>query len=40
MDKYKDILSSFKVQKELNPKIWVESDNEFKLKPLIREKLL
>ena len=40
MYKYKDILSSFKVQKELNPKIWVESDNEFKLKPLIREKLL
>ena len=35
------ILQSFKVQDELNPTIWdKESDNEYMLKPEIREKLL
>lgn len=40
MDKYSDVIKSFEIQKELNPKFWVESGNEVKLKPIIREKLL
>jgi predicted nucleotidyltransferase len=40
MDKYSDIIKSFEIQKELNPKFWVESGNDVKLRPLIREKLL
>jgi len=40
MDKYKDILSSFKVQKELNPKIWDGEGKSAKMKPEIRERLL
>ena len=40
MDKYNDILSSFKVQKELNPKIWDGKGDKSKMKPEIRERLL
>lgn len=40
MDKYNDILSSFKVQKELNPKIWGGKDDKSVMKPEIRERLL
>jgi predicted nucleotidyltransferase len=40
MDKYSDVIKSFEIQKELNPKFWVESGNEVKLKSTIREKLL
>jgi hypothetical protein len=40
MDKYSDILSSFKVQNTLNPKIWDDVDSSPKLKSDIRERLL
>ncbi len=40
MDKHDDILSSFKVQKELNPKIWDGKGSNSKMKPDIRERLL
>ena len=40
MDKYKDILSSFKVQKELNPKIWDGEGESAKMNPEIRDRLL
>lgn len=40
MDKYKDILSSFKVQKELNPKIWDGGGESAKMNPEIRDRLL
>jgi hypothetical protein len=40
MDKYKDILSSFKAQKELNPKIWDGKGESAKMNPEIRNRLL
>jgi hypothetical protein len=40
MDKYDEIISSFKVQKELNPKIWDDVDSDPKLKPQVRNRLL
>ena len=40
MDKYSDILSSFKVQNTLNPKIWDDVNSSPKLKSNIRERLL
>ena len=38
MNNYSDILSSFKVQNELNPKFWGSSDK--KLNSKIRDRLL
>lgn len=40
MDKYSDILSSFKTQKNLNPKIWESPSGNPKMKNNIRERLL
>ena len=40
MDKYSEILSSFKVQDTLNPKIWDDVESSPKLKSDIRERLL
>jgi hypothetical protein len=40
MDKYSEILSSFKVQDTLNPKIWDDVESSPKLKSEIRERLL
>jgi hypothetical protein len=36
----KDLLKSFKPQKELNPKIWIGSGKNIKMNPEVREKLL
>jgi len=36
----KDLLKSFKPQKELNPKIWTSSGKNVKMNPEVREKLL
>jgi hypothetical protein len=38
MKSVENILKSFKVQKELNPKIWTEQDN--RINPQVRQKLL
>jgi hypothetical protein len=40
MEKFSDILSSFKVKDTLNPKIWDNIDDDPKMKPLIKERLL
>jgi hypothetical protein len=40
MDEYSEILSSFKVQETLNPKIWDNVESSPKLKSNIRERLL
>ena len=40
MDTYGDIISSFKVQKTLNPKIWDNVDDDPKLNKEIRDRLL
>jgi hypothetical protein len=40
MDKYSDILSSFKTQKNLNPKIWESPSGNPKMNNNIRERLL
>jgi hypothetical protein len=40
MEKFSDILSSFKVKDTLNPKIWDNIDDDTKMKPLIKERLL
>ena len=36
----KNIISSFKVQKELNPDIWLMDDEGYKMRPEIRDSLL
>jgi len=36
----KNIISSFKVQKELNPDIWLMNDEGYKMRPEIRDSLL
>ena len=36
----KNIISSFKVQKELNPDIWLIDDESYKMRPEIRDSLL
>ena len=38
MKSVENILKSFNVQKELNPKIWTEQDN--RINPQVRQKLL
>ena len=36
----KNIISSFKVQKELNPDIWLMDNEGYKMRPEIRDSLL
>jgi len=40
MDKYSEIISSFKVQDILNPKIWDNVDGDPKMKPVVKNRLL
>lgn len=40
MDKYSEIISSFKVQDTLNPKIWDDVDGDPKMKPVVKNRLL
>jgi len=40
MDKYSEIISSFKVQDTLNPKIWDNVDGDPKMKPVVKNRLL
>lgn len=40
MSNLKKILTSFKTRQSLNPKVWIKKDNEVKMNPKVREKLL